>query len=127
MDDAPVDASKRKVFWIRLADLARPLWLQLLAIILLSFLATPLALLSPIPIKIAVDSVIGDAPLPHWLSTILPAVASTKRGELFVAAGLMLLVAILASLQSLASWLLQTYTGERLVHDFRGQLLWHVQ
>ena len=124
-----MDAGRqRRVFWRRLADLARPLWLQLLAIVFLSLLATPLALLSPLPIKIAVDNVIGKAPLPQWLTGILPSVAvSTKRGELLIAAVLLLAVAFLASLQSLASWLLQTYTGERLVHDFRGQLLWHVQ
>ena len=91
-------------------------------------MATPLALLSPLPLKIAVDSVLGKVALPHWLTVLLPNIAvASKRGELFVATGLLLAVALLASLQSLASWLLQTYTGERLVHDFRGQLLWHVQ
>lgn len=118
----------KKLLWRRLAELARPLWLQLTTIVILSFLATPLALLSPLPLKIAVDGVVSNHPLPHWLAQLLPGVVfSTKRGELFVAAGLLLAVALLASLQSLASWLLQTYSGERLVHDFRGQLLWHVQ
>jgi ATP-binding cassette, subfamily B, bacterial len=127
ISEAVDSGDKKRLFWKRLAGLARPMWLQLLAIILLSFLATPLALLSPLPLKIAVDSVLSDAPVPHWLSRILPLAATTKRGELFVAAGLLLGVAILVSLQSLATWLLQTYTGERMVHDFRGQLLWHVQ
>ncbi len=114
--------------WKRLAILARPMWLQLTGIIGLTLLATPLALLSPLPLKIAIDSVLNDLALPHWLSQLLPAAASSsKRSELFVAAGLLLAVAMLASLQSLASWLLQTYAGEKLVHDFRGQLLWHVQ
>lgn len=117
-----------RLFWKRLAHLARPLWLQLAAIVALTFLATPLALLSPLPLKIAIDSVLSNLALPHWLAQVLPAAASAgKRGELFVAAGLLLVVALLTSLQSLASWLLQTYTGEKLVHDFRGQLLWHVQ
>src|SRR5215472_6477731 len=31
------------------------------------------------------------------------------------------------NLQAFASWLLQTYTGEKLVLDFRTQLFWHVQ
>lgn len=118
----------KRLFWKRLAHLARPVWPQLASIIALSFAATPLALLSPLPLKIAVDSVLGDLPLPHWLAKVLPyAATATKRSELFVAAGLLLAVALLASVQSLASWLLQTYTGEKLVHDFRGQLLWHVQ
>jgi len=36
-------------------------------------------------------------------------------------------IAILVNLQGLASWLLQTYTGEKLVWDFRARLLNHVQ
>jgi ATP-binding cassette subfamily B protein len=31
------------------------------------------------------------------------------------------------NLQSFATWLLQTYTGEKLVLDLRTQLFWHVQ
>lgn len=108
--------------------MARPSWPHLSLIVLLSFLATPLALLSPLPLKIAIDTVLGTQALPHWLAAMLPAAAiATKRGSLFVAAGLLLGIAVLASVQSLASWLLQTYTGEKLVHDFRSQLLWHVQ
>ncbi|MCU1269811.1 MAG: transporter related protein [Acidobacteriaceae bacterium] len=36
-------------------------------------------------------------------------------------------IALLANLQGLASWWLQTYTGEKLVWDFRARLLNHVQ
>jgi ATP-binding cassette subfamily B protein len=116
------------MLWKRLAELARPNLPHLSAILLLSFLSTPLSLLMPLPLKIAIDSVVGNQALPDWLRAITPAVVEgNKRNELFVAGGLLLAVAILASLQSLASWLLQTYTGEKLVHDLRAQLLWHVQ
>src|SRR5207245_448126 len=46
---------------------------------------------------------------------------------LFFALGLLLVVAILNQLQVLAEWLLQTYTGEKLVLDFRARLFHHVQ
>ncbi|HYD16833.1 MAG TPA: ABC transporter ATP-binding protein [Candidatus Nanoarchaeia archaeon] len=119
---------KRRLFWSRLARLAAPCWPHLGGIVLLSFVGIPLSLLVPLPLKITVDSVIGSNALPHWLAAILPSSAQTSSaGNLSVAAGLLLAIAVLMSLQSLASWLLQTYTGERLVHDFRGQLLWHVQ
>jgi ATP-binding cassette subfamily B protein len=36
-------------------------------------------------------------------------------------------IALLINLQGLASWWLQTYTGEKLVWDFRARLLNHVQ
>lgn len=124
-------SSPKKVtvlLWKRLFELARPNWPHLTGILLLSFISTPLSLLMPLPLKIAVDSVVGGQALPNWLRVITPAVVEgNKRNELFVAGGLLLIIAILASLQSLASWLLQTYTGEKLVHDLRGQLLWHVQ
>lgn len=117
-----------RLLWRRLSRLARSCGPHLAGIVALSFLATPLALLSPLPLKIAVDSVLGNQALPGWLAAILPASATlTKRGSLLVAGGLLLAIAVLASLQSLASWLLQTYTGEKLVHEFRSQLLWHVQ
>lgn len=119
---------KRRLFWSRLARLAAPCWPHLSGIVLLSLVGIPLCLLVPLPLKITVDSVIGSSALPHWLAAILPSSAQTSSaGNLSVAAGLLLAIAVLMSLQSLASWLLQTYTGERLVHDFRGQLLWHVQ
>jgi ATP-binding cassette subfamily B protein len=115
------------MLWKRLFELAHSNWPHLSGILFLSFLSTPLALLMPLPLKIAIDSVLGKQALPNWLSMITPSLQGSKRNELFIAAGLLLAIAILASLQSLANWLLQTYTGEKLVHDLRGQLLWHVQ
>jgi ATP-binding cassette subfamily B protein len=48
-------------------------------------------------------------------------------GGLAICATLLVSIALLNCLLSLASWLLSTYTGEKLVHDFRGQLLFHAQ
>jgi ATP-binding cassette subfamily B protein len=92
----------------------------------LSILSTPITLLMPLPLKIVVDSVLGHQPLPRWLNRLIPS-ALSHTGFLLLAAGLLIFIALLSNLQSLASWLLQTYTGEKLVHDLRGQLLWHVQ
>jgi ATP-binding cassette subfamily B protein len=39
----------------------------------------------------------------------------------------LLAIAVLVNLQGLAAWWLQTYTGEKLVWDFRARLLNHVQ
>jgi ATP-binding cassette subfamily B protein len=86
-------------------------------------------LLAPLPLKIAVDSVLGTRALPNWLRVLpLPARWFTAaNGGLVICATLLLGIALLNSLQSLASWLLCTYTGEKLVHHFRGQLLFHAQ
>ncbi len=108
---------------------ARPCWPHLAGISLLCLLSTPVTLLAPLPLKIAVDSVLGTRALPNWLRA-LPWPAGWLRaanGGLAICAALLVAIALLNCIQSLASWLLSTYTGEKLVHDFRGQLLFHTQ
>ena len=109
--------------------MARPCWPHLAAIGLLCLLAAPVALLAPLPLKIAVDNVLGTQPLPAWLHYLLfPARwFHAANGGLAICATLLVGIALLSCLQSLASWLLATYTGEKLVHDFRGALLFHAQ
>ncbi|HEX2600449.1 MAG TPA: ABC transporter ATP-binding protein [Terriglobales bacterium] len=89
-------------------------------------LSLPLTLLSPIPLKIAVDGLMGKPALPPSLQRFLP--ASYSHGSaLGLAIGLLVALAILVNLQGLLGWWLQTYTGEKLVWNFRAQLLNHVQ
>lgn len=111
-----------------LIRLARPYWMHLSAIFLLSLLAAPISLLLALPLKIIVDNVIGSQPLPHFLQSLLPSTAvGSPSAHLFLAVGMLLLLSLVMNLQSFASWLLQTYTGEKLVLDLRMQLFWHVQ
>lgn len=124
VSDPPLKTSFSRHLW----RLARPYWLQLGSIFLLSLVATPLTLLLALPIKIVVDNVIGSLPLPHLLQPLLPTWAVTSRqAHLFLAVGLFLGFSLLMNLQGFSAWLLQTYTGENLVLDFRSRLFWHVQ
>lgn len=111
---------------LRILLQARRCWPHLVGIALLSLLSMPLTLLYPLPLKIAVDSVLGQQPLPNFLVRFLPPM---RPGPVAIgfAVGLLLVIALLANLQALASWYLQTYTGEKLVWDFRAELLSHVQ
>ncbi len=112
----------------RLAAYARPYWRQILLVLLLQLLATPLALLGPLPLKIAVDTVIGARPLPGWLQAVLPAgLTGSATMLLGLAAAVLVLTAVLGSLLDMAVGLLQTYTGEKLAQDFRSRLFRHVQ
>jgi ATP-binding cassette subfamily B protein len=105
---------------------SRSCWPHLIGIAGLSVVSLPLALLYPLPLKIVVDCVLGNQALPRWLVRVDPLLAS--RGASVDAAITVLLgIALLASIQGLASWWLQTYTGEKLVWDFRARLLNHVQ
>ncbi|HZD96464.1 MAG TPA: ABC transporter ATP-binding protein [Candidatus Sulfotelmatobacter sp.] len=94
----------------------------------MSAIAAPIGLLLALPLKIAVDNVIGSQPLPHFLEVWLPgSIHASKSVNLLLAVGLLLGLSLIMNLQSFAAWLLQTYTGERLVLDFRTFLFWHVQ
>jgi ATP-binding cassette subfamily B protein len=97
----------------RLAGELLPYWRGIASILLLSFAAAPLSLLTPLPLKIAVDSVIGSQPLPDFLAPVLPNTAS-KTTLLIAVAALLALVTALTYGFALGTSLLQTYIGERL-------------
>jgi ABC-type multidrug transport system fused ATPase/permease subunit len=93
---------------------ARPYWPHLGALFLLGLLSSLLALLAPLPLKIAVDSVIGAHPLPRHLAPLVPdAITRSPGGLLAFATGLLLAVALLGQLQGLASASLRAW----LKHD----------
>ena len=101
----------------------RSCWPHLGGIALLSVLSLPLTLLYPLPLKIVVDSVLGTHPVPVWLPKSAILVSSPLEAAIAVLLG----IALLVSAQGLAAWWLQTFTGEKLVWDFRARLLNHVQ
>jgi ATP-binding cassette subfamily B protein len=121
---APVPAKTFPVL-LRVLAQSRQCWPALLVIAALSLLSLPLTLLYPLPLKIAVDNVLGSKPLPAFLVHVLP--TSTSLSPLALAVGILLAIAVVVNLQGLASWWLQTYIGEKLVWDFRARLLNHVQ
>lgn len=107
---------------------ARPYWPHIGVLFVVSLLATPLALLAPVPLKIAVDNVVGDKPVPDWLEAILPAsITSSDTALLTFTATFLVVIALLVQLQILATSILRTYTGERLTFGFRNRLFRHLQ
>jgi ATP-binding cassette subfamily B protein len=56
----------------RLLRQARPYWSHIASILVLRLLSTPLVLLLPLPLKIAVDNAIGSHALPAFLDRLLP-------------------------------------------------------
>jgi ATP-binding cassette, subfamily B, bacterial len=112
----------------RLLHQVRPYWVHLAVLFCIGLLASPIALLTPVPLKIVVDSVLGSKPLPPFLESLLPPVVTRSAGAiLIVAIGLLLVVAALGQLQGLANKFVQTYVGERLVLGFRAQLVSQAQ
>ena len=111
----------------RLILQARPFWGRISFIYLLNFLAIPLALLTPLPLMLAVDSVIGTKPLPEFLQLIMPNSLANGYGLLLAIIAFTLLLALLGQLQSLLLLAMQTEAGEKMVLQFRARLFRHAQ
>lgn len=105
----------------------RPYWGSLLLIFAVDLLATPLMLLAPVPLKIVVDNVVGDQPLPSYVDVLLPDALSSGANLLLAAAILQVLVVGLAQLQQLGSYVLRVRTGEVMTQALRERLFAHAQ
>lgn len=105
----------------------RPYWGSLLLIFAVDLLATPLMLLAPVPLKIAVDNVVGDQPLPSYVDVLLPDALSSGANLLLAAAILQVLVVGLAQVQQLGSYVLRVRTGEVMTQGLRERLFAHAQ
>ena len=118
---------RESLYW-RLGQLVRPYWIHIAGMLLLSLLAPPLALLTPLPLKIVVDSILGGHPLPRFLDACLPAAWTDSEGALLALVVVLLVTAtMLTQLRNFAGTLLSTYVGEKLLRSFRAQLFRHVQ
>jgi len=112
----------------RLLLQAKPYWLHMVGTLLLNILAAPLALIMPLPMKLAVDSVLGSHPIPGFLRAVAPrSVLTSPTALLIFIAALLLAIALLRQIQGVLTWVLYTYTGEKLLQDFRANLFRHVQ
>jgi ATP-binding cassette, subfamily B, bacterial len=112
----------------RLLAQARPYWRHLVAILLLDLVATPLALLGPVPLKIAVDSVIGSEPLPGFIGALLrDERLESPLALLALAAGLQVAVLLVAQVRELAWYLLRARAGQGVTLAFRARLFRHAQ
>src|SRR5262249_36910870 len=70
----------------RLFRRVRPCWPHLGIRFLLHLVSTPVALLMPLPLMIAVDSALGAQPLPGFRESILPALSGRSPAAVLVLA-----------------------------------------
>src|SRR5215510_5363875 len=98
--DGSIKSDARHRLYARIIRQARPYWLHLVGLSLLSMLASPISLLVPLPLKIAVDSAIANHPLPPFLAALLPAsTVSSSTAILLLAVALLIAVNLLSQLQ----------------------------
>ena len=123
-----MNAPKPKHVYRRLFAEARPFSLHIAGLLVLSVLSALITLLIPLPLKIAVDNVIGSHALPGLLDGVLPGTVSrSSTGVLVFAVGLLVLIMLLKQLEEFASLVLSTYAGQKLLLSFRARLFRHVQ
>src|SRR5438552_17983372 len=72
MTDTSAERTRDRALLRRVAREVRPHWRGVAGIFLVDLAATPILLLMPVPLKIAVDSVIGSKPLPSPLAALTP-------------------------------------------------------
>ena len=89
-------ASSEVLVFRRVLGEARPCWPFIGFLFVLSLIASPLALLTPLPLKIAVDSVIGSRPLPVVIAPLVPeGIAHSRDLLLAFVVGLLLAAGLL--------------------------------
>jgi ATP-binding cassette, subfamily B, bacterial len=109
----------------RVARETRPYHRQILALFLLSALGSALVLLVPVPLKIAVDSVLGSRPVAGPFEAILP--SGSDSALLISTALLFVLITVLMQAQEVGLLLLSANTGQKLRVAVRDRLFDHVQ
>ncbi len=106
-------------------DLRPYLW-PILALLLISLLAVPIALIFPLPIKLLVDSVLGSQPLPGYL-TIFVGSQVSKSLAISLAISILLGAAGLTYLQNLVNVWYSNKVGNRMTLDVRARLFRQMQ
>ena len=112
--------------YLRLLREARPFWGHIAAVFALSLLATPIALLAPLPLKVVVDHVVGSDPLPPWWMALFGG-ATDAGAVLLVAVAMLVGITLFRQVTDLVKNYLSSLTGERLVLLFRQRLFDHAQ
>jgi ATP-binding cassette, subfamily B, bacterial len=112
----------------RLWTLITPFRLQLTCLAAVVLLSIPLSLLTPVPLTLAVDSIIGSRPLPALLQAWVPLSIQQSTTALFLLMFLAFIgIALCTHLQGMVLWLLSSHTGERMILAFRSRLFEHLQ
>src|SRR5215813_10279981 len=128
MSDAGQPRRLTSRLYARIFEQIRQYWPHLLALFLLGTLGSAINLLVPLPLKIAVDSAIANHPLPPFLIALLPDIAfHSPTAILMLSVTLLIVISLLLQLQDLVASLLASYTGEKIVLDFRARLVAHAQ
>lgn len=93
--------------------------LRLFVIAVLGLVGIVFEVAKPLPIKLVIDNVLSNRPLPHFLSGFFAdtALSENKKALLYACVGAMLLIALFNFLLTLAVFRLTVVMAQRLVFD----------
>src|SRR5213593_4177013 len=112
----------------RLLSELRPYVLSILFVFAISLTAIPLALVSPLPIKIIVDNVLGTQPLPGYLRIITTNPSQVSAQALVVIAiGILVVGTVLTNGQQLLNVWATNKAGNRITLETRARLFRQMQ
>ncbi|HZY47722.1 MAG TPA: ABC transporter ATP-binding protein [Candidatus Bathyarchaeia archaeon] len=109
-----------------LEDLRPYLW-PITVILALSLSAVPITLITPLPIKILVDNVLGSSPLPGYLAIFYPTLLPSRNYAIWLAVSILVGVAALSYLQNLANVWYSNKIGNRMTLGVRSLLFRQMQ
>jgi subfamily B ATP-binding cassette protein MsbA len=85
-------------------------------------------LLDPWPLKIILDEVLQTKKTPGWLShLVLITVGQNPLGVVHFAVAAVLVIALIGAIGSYVEKNATTLVGQRVMHDLRSKLYWHIQ
>ncbi|MDQ3683658.1 MAG: ABC transporter ATP-binding protein/permease [Bacteroidota bacterium] len=112
----------------RVVRQARPFWLHVIGIFLLHLIATPIALMKPMALKILIDSAFGPLPLPSFITFFFSNNYEFSFNNIvIISATLVIIIALINNFYGLVVWLFSSYTGEKMVLNLRTHLFNHTQ
>ena len=114
-------------YFLRVLPYLRPYWRLSALSALFSLLGVLAGLLEPWPLKILVDSVLGEVPLPPFLADVLGPLAGRRFNLLLFAVAGAVGVRLLDNLLKVINSYVQTKLEQNMVLDFRGDLFQHAQ
>jgi ABC-type multidrug transport system fused ATPase/permease subunit len=124
-----VTAQRKSVAMVRLIrDLLRPYHWRVAIVLTAMLLQAAMGLAGPWPLKIIIDSVVGNHPVPQWARLLAPSLASGGRLEIAaLAAIIVVMIAVVTALAGfVANYFIET-VGQRVANDLRMQVFHYLQ
>src|SRR5256712_5679302 len=106
----------------------RPYSVSIVVLLIISLAAIPITLITPLPIKLIVDNVLGSSALPGYLTIFAPgALGASKDYVLWLAIGVLVGSAVLTYLQILLNVWFTNKIGNRMTFEVRDRLFPQMQ